>query len=309
MSGRKIRVAVISGGASSEAQVSKMSATAVIRALGDRSYAVEELELDSEITAGLTRFRPDVVFPAVHGAGGEDGALQGFLETLGLPYVGSGVSACALAMDKGISRLVFESAGIDVARGLVVAAGDAFEPPEWLASVRRVVVKPVDQGSALGVNFCAPDEIPSLLNRLSERYPRLLVEEFVEGREITVGVLDLDAPLAFPAIEITTPADSWYDFEHRYTPGLSEHLIPARIAPEAEARARERALAAHRALGCRDLSRTDMIATDSGRVVVLEVNAIPGMTPTSLYPDGAAAVGVDFPELVDRLVLAALARA
>jgi D-alanine-D-alanine ligase len=303
-----LTVAVIAGGPSREASVSRSSAAEVVRALERAGARVALHELDARLTEGLRAQRPDVVFPVLHGPPGEDGTVQGYLEILGLPYVGSGVHASATAMDKSLAKAVFRRVGLPICRELVFAA-DA-DPAEAAARTvaefgDRVVIKPLRQGSAIGVtpvmnggDLTAPFALAFGLG------DGALVEPFVLGREVTVGVLDLHGQPArvFPPIEIRTPSGTWYDFKHRYTVGESEHVIPAGVDATTLARLEEVALAAHRAIGCRDLSRADFIATEDGRIFLLEVNTLPGMTPTSLYPDGARAIGLSFEELMAALV-------
>jgi D-alanine-D-alanine ligase len=174
----------------------------------------------------------------------------------------------------------------------------------------RVAVKPASQGSAVGVAFAeTDDELARALDDAFRYDVRVLVEEYVTGSEITVGILESPEPFAFPVIDIRTPGDSWYDFEHRYTVGLSEHVIPAPLPEDVYAEVQDLAVRAHTTLGCRDLSRVDFVVEPEGRTVLLEVNTLPGMTPTSLYPDGAQAAGISFEQLVEQLVERALSRA
>lgn len=302
------------GGPSAEAEVSRMSAAEVGSALETAGHRVSLIELDRQCAAELLRLSPQVVFPALHGPPGEDGTVQGFLELLGLPYVGSGVHGSAVAMDKSLAKAAFRRAGLPVAEEIIVDRDADLEA----AATRivetmgdRVVVKPLRQGSALGTTRMpnGGDVEDSLAEAL--RYGHgALVEPYVMGREITVGVLDLHGskPVATPVIEIRTAVDEWYDYRNRYTPGQSEHLIPAPLPEPVLDELQRIALAAHRVLGLRDLSRADFLVTDSDGIVLLEVNTLPGMTPTSLFPDGAAALGLDFPALTDALVRSAVAR-
>jgi D-alanine-D-alanine ligase len=258
--------------------------------------------------------RIDVAFVAIHGPWGEDGTIQGLLELLGIPYVGSGVLASALAMDKAMARLVLAASGVEVPRGFVVSAAD--EPGGSLAARAAtelrypVVVKPVSQGSSFGITIVEGQEGLGAALAEALRYDeRALVEERVEGTELTVGVVGREPdPAALPVIEIV-PKRSFFDYRAKYDPELSDEICPARIPDELARRAQELALAAHRALGCRDLSRTDMIAAPDGRMPVLEVNTIPGMTANSLVPKAARAAGIGFAELCERLVELALERA
>ena len=305
-------VAVVCGGTSAEAEVSRRSARGVADALRDSFPQTLILELDSEIFDQLALNRVDVVFPVLHGPPGEDGTFQGFLETIGIPYVGSGVAASARAMDKIVAKHLFRDAGLPVARDAVIRRG-----PVRLDVVDslferlgpRVVVKPARQGSSFGVGFAS--DRATLEQALEAAFAfddRVLVEERIFGKEVTVGLIDRFGLVAMPAIEIRTPPGSWYDFEHRYTPDLSEHIIPAEIAETQYARVREIARKAHLALGCRDLSRVDFVVPPGSDPVLLEVNTLPGMTPTSLYPDAARASGIDFETLIAHLVQRALDR-
>lgn len=308
------RVAIIAGGLSNEAAVSRSSAAGVTKALQASYRHVQQFELDAGLTNALLQHRPDVVFPVLHGPPGEDGTVQGYLEILGLPYVGSGVHASACAMDKSLAKAIFQRVGLPMCPDRVFAAGTTVADAckETLAAFGdRVVVKPLRSGSAIGVtpvmnggDLTRPFETAFALG------DGVLVEPFVLGMEVTVGVLDLHgkSARAFPTIEVRTPSGTWYDYTHRYTVGESEHVIPARVGDKAQKRLQDIALAAHRSLGCVDLSRADFIVTDAEEIVLLEVNTLPGMTPTSLYPDGARAIGLTFEALVDALVSSALER-
>ena len=306
------RIAVINGGDSAEAEVSRSSARGVIRALEENYSEVTGIELTADIATSLKDAAPDVVFPILHGPPGEDGTLQGFLEILGYRYVGSDVHSSAFAMDKIVAKEIFRAAGLPVAAQCVVSRnlGEADAVTRIVEQLGDyVVVKPACQGSAIGVTLI--DNANQLHQGIADAFsydPRLLVEERINGREITVGVIDTDKGTeAFPVIEITTPEDSWYDFDHRYTEGWSEHLMPADLPDDQTRFLQSAAIRAHQALGCRDLSRADFVVTESD-IYLLEVNTLPGMTPTSLYPDGARGYGLDFPALVSHLVERALKR-
>jgi D-alanine-D-alanine ligase len=305
-------VAVVCGGVSAETEVSRISGREVAKALRATYARVVVLELDGRLTEALKDSHAEVVFPVLHGPPGEDGTFQGFLEILGLPYVGSGVRASAFAMDKVVAKGLFRRAGLPVARDLVVGR------EEDLDAVARkvhevlgadVVVKPLSQGSALGVSFArTQSEIQAAIRKALDLDERVLIEERIEGKEITAGVLERNGFEALPVIEVRTPLGSWYDYEHRYTAGLSEHVIPADISEEQSRKVQEYAVAAHRMLGCRDLSRADFVVPEQGDPIILEVNALPGMTPTSLYPDAAKVAGLSFEQLVELLIERALAR-
>ncbi|HSG91087.1 MAG TPA: D-alanine--D-alanine ligase [Pseudomonadales bacterium] len=312
------RIAVLMGGPSAEAAVSRSSAAGVAEALRETYADVVTLELDAACAVELARLQPAAVFPALHGPPGEDGTVQGMLEMLGLPYVGSGVRASACAMDKALAKQIFRAAGLPVASDVLVRRHEDID--EALARVidtlgTSVVVKPTRQGSALGVGLCEDaQQVAAALEAALAFDDLVLVEERVMGREITVGVLDAlagDGRLerhAHPVIEILTPTGTWYDYEHRYTAGESRHQMPAEIPNDIAEALQAIAMTAHDWLGCRDLSRADFVLGHDGRIVLLEVNTLPGMTPTSLYPEGAAALGHDFPALTALLVHNALTR-
>jgi D-alanine-D-alanine ligase len=305
------RVAVVCGGPAAEREVSLASGREVANALRASFADVSVHEPDLHLAEELLRGAIDVVFPALHGPLGEDGSIQGMLEVAGVPYVGSGVAASACAIDKVIAKRLFRDAGLPLAREVVVDRGDAAEGVTRVRELLegRVAVKPASQGSAVGVAFAeTDDELARAFEDAFRFDERVLVEEFVVGSEITVGILDSPEPFAFPVIDIRTPGDSWYDFEHRYTVGLSEHVIPAPLPPDVYAAVQDLAVRAHVTLGCRDLSRVDFVVEPGGRTVLLEVNTLPGMTPTSLYPDGAQAAGISFEQLVEQLVRRALSR-
>ena len=306
-----MKVAVLAGGTSAEAEVSRSSAAGVTAALTSRGHDAVTAEADARLVERLTAFGPDVVFPMLHGPPGEDGTVQGLLAMLGLPFVGSGVQGCAVAMDKHVAKALFRDAGLPVADDVLIPAG---ADPQ--AAARRVVatlgegvvVKPLRQGSALGLTPLP--EGGDLIAPLAEALAfgdGVLVERFARGREITVGVLDEhDArPRALPVIEIVVAQGEWYDYTNRYTPGRSEHVAPD-LPPERLRALQRHAVEAHRCLGLRDLSRADFVVGDD--IHLLEVNALPGMTPTSLYPHACGMMGMGFADLVDRLAHSALRR-
>lgn len=300
------------GGPSAEAEVSRNSAAQVSEALQQQGHSAPLIELDANCATNLLKLSPDVVFPALHGPPGEDGTVQGFLELLGFSYVGSDVRGSALAMDKHIAKSIFAEAGLPVATGLRVEAADdlnemAVHIEETLGDA--IVIKPLSQGSAIGVMPLPQggDVVNALQQAL--RFGACLVEPFVTGLEITVGVLDTDDGLVpHPVIEIATAAGEWYDYENRYAEGQSQHIIPARLPERVNSALQDIALRAHRALGLRDLSRADFIVGLDDSITLLEVNTLPGMTATSLYPDGARALGFEFDELVSFLAKRAMRR-
>ena len=306
---------MLAGGSSAEASVSRSSAAGVARALESRGHAVTVVEVDGALIGTLHEVAPDVVFPVLHGPPGEDGTIQGLLTMLGLPFVGSDVRGCAVAMDKHVAKALFRAAGLPVADDVLIEAGAPLAGAEsqvvavFGSPHSGVVVKPLRQGSALGVTPVPPGE--SLVAPLEEALAfgdGVLVERFMAGKEITVGVLDehVREPIALPVIEIVVGAGEWYDFVNRYTPDKSEHVIPPDLPAATLQALQDMALRAHRCLGLRDLSRADFVVGDD--VCLLEVNNLPGMTPTSLYPDACSAAGIDFGELAERLVGSAMRR-
>ena len=307
-----LKIAVLAGGTSAEAEVSRSSAGGIAAALRTWNHEVAVIELDREVVSALRAFGPDVVFPMLHGPPGEDGTVQGLLAMLGLPFVGSGVQGCAAAMDKYLAKALFQAADLPIVDDVLIAAGTQAE--DAADDVRKrlgdqVVIKPRRQGSALGVTLLPKggDLVEPLRDAL-EFGGGALVERHVSGREATVGVLDEHGSraVALPAIEVKVATGEWYDFDNRYTPGRSEHLVPAPFPQACLRRLEDYALRAHRCLGLRDFSRADFVVGDE--IWLLEVNALPGMTSTSLYPDACRAVGIDFAEVAERLVLSALRR-
>ena len=307
-------IAVLFGGPSAEASVSASSADGVSRALSASFKNTSLVDIGDDLIEDLLRMKPDVVFPVLHGPPGEDGTVQGLLEMMGFPYVGSGVKGSAVAMDKRVAKSIFVDAGLPVAPTLFLNRGitlDVAVEKVQAAFGERVVIKPVGQGSALGVTpLPNGGDLEAPLETALGFGDGVLVEPYVLGREITVGVLDLFGaePLALPVTEIRVADDEWYDFENRYAVGKSEHIIPASIDPTCAEGLKAAALKAHEVLDLRDLSRADFILRDDGSFVLLEVNAMPGMTPTSLYPDACQHIGWSFERLTKALVESAIAR-
>ncbi|MBL8087572.1 MAG: D-alanine--D-alanine ligase [Chthonomonas sp.] len=298
------RVWVCYGGDSAEREVSLHSGAKVADALESRGYAVTLLDLSECLLnpgLNLPTERPDVAFLAVHGTHAEDGAIQGLFELLHVPYTGSGVQSSALAMDKNLAKQILSQAGIRVPQGYKV---DRVEDTVELPGVTRYVVKPNTQGSTVGLSFVeSPADLKSAVQKALSYSAEALVEEWITGVEISVPVL-IDTVL--PAVEIR-PRSGQYDFANKYIPGATEEICPARLSPEMTARAADYALRAHAALGCAGATRTDMFVTEDD-LVVLEVNTLPGMTPTSLLPLSASVAGINFESLCERIVRDAMER-
>lgn len=293
------------GGPSAEREISISSGMGVMHALGALGYDARSLDFDVHFVDAIREIAPDVVFNALHGVGGEDGQIQGILDWLGIPYTGSGLCACALAMDKHLTKKLL------AAEGLPTPAWDVFDLtggtlPLLPGSLNLpLVVKPRSSGSSAGVSIVRTHEAWSkAMIEAAERTPEVLAEEYVAGREFSCGVLGEEA---LPVVEIVS-TDEFYSYEAKYKPGGSRHLVPAPIDHDLSARLQNLALTVHRLLGLRDVSRTDFIVSKEGRPTILEINALPGMTPTSLVPDEAAQIGLSYEALVDRLVHYALGR-
>lgn len=301
-------VAVLKGGRSAEREVSLNTGSQVAAALSERGYGVVEIDSGrADFIDRLREARPDAVFICLHGRFGEDGTVQGLLELLEIPYVGSGVLASALAMDKVMSKRLFAQAGLASPSYVHVCAGQPWSESEITAALGpKTVVKPACEGSSVGMTIVhSPDELASGISKALLCDDDVLVERFVEGIEVTVGVLGNADPTVLPTLEIV-PSHEFYDYESKYVPGMSAHIIPARVSQQARDECQRLALAAHLALGCSGMSRADTIVEADGAVWLLEVNTIPGMTSTSLLPDAARAAGIEFPDLCDRLVRLAL---
>lgn len=297
------KVAVLKGGRSAERQVSLATGSAVAAALRARGYEVTEIDAAGDLAPSLAAEAPDVVFIALHGRWGEDGTVQGFLEILGIPYTGSGVLASSLAMDKVLSKRVFASLDIPTPDFEVLGPG---ETAEGVRLGAPLVAKPPREGSTIGVAVARTDaEIPAAVAAARAHSPDVLVERFVRGRELTVGVIDGE-PL--PVVEIQ-PEGGFYDFASKYTPGRTRYTCPAVLSAEEERAVREAGRAAYLALGCAGAARVDVLLDEGSRPWVLEVNTIPGMTPTSLLPKAAAAAGMDFETLVERILKGASLKA
>ncbi len=305
----KMRLALIAGGKSSEREVSLKSSAQVYDALDKNKYDIRRYDplIDLE---SLVREAPelDVALIIMHGRGGEDGTVQGLLDLLGLPYQGSGVLGSAVAMNKEMSKTLYKAAGLKVPEFLTFARETA--PPSQEIKDKLglpVVIKPASEGSSIGITLARTlKEMEHGLSAAFKLDRRVVVEEFIQGIEITGAILGNANPQALPLVEIV-PADiyAFFDYEAKYQPGASTEICPARLDPELTARAQSCALTAHAALHCRGYSRTDMIVRDSD-IYVLETNTIPGMTATSLFPQAAKAAGLEFPALLDKLISLAL---
>ncbi len=284
------RIAVLMGGLSAEREVSLSTGRECAKALRVAGFEVVEVDADRDLPARLHDIQPDVCFNALHGRWGEDGCVQGILEWLGIPYTHSGVLASSLAMDKSRAKDAYRAAGLPVVESRIVhrdavAAGHVLPAP--------YVVKPNNEGSSVGVYIVRPGQNTPILS--ADMPETVMVETYAPGRELTVSVL---GDRALCVTDIIT--DGWYDYDAKYAPGGSRHEVPANLPAEITEACLDYALRAHRALGCRGLSRTDFRWDESrglDGLILLETNTQPGMTPTSLSPEQAAHVGISFPDL------------
>ncbi len=296
-------VAVLMGGWSAERPVSLNSGRGCANALEAKGYRVSRVDVGRDIADVLAKLRPDVAFNALHGPAGEDGAIQGMLEVLRIPYTHSGVLASALAMQKDLAKVVLQAAGVPVAPGLTVDRHDAarrhaMEPP--------YVLKPIAEGSSFGVVIVKEDRAhpPQEVGREDWPYgDRLIAERYVAGKELTCAVI---GDRVLDIIEVQPVSEAFYGYDAKYAKGGSVHVLPAKIKPKIYHEVQELALRAHRALGCRGVSRADFrwdeTKGESGELVCLEVNTQPGMTETSLVPEMAAYAGLSFGDLVEWMV-------
>lgn len=296
-------VAVLMGGFSSERPVSLSSGGACADALEAEGYRVTRVDVGRDVAAVLAELRPDVAFNALHGPYGEDGTIQGILEYLQIPYTHSGVLASALAMDKGQAKIVAKAAGIPVAEARIM---DRFEIGSQHPIAPPYVVKPVREGSSFGVVIVKEDQShpPQVLSSSEWHYDdRVMVERYVYGRELTCGVM---GDVALGVTEVVPLGHGFYDYDAKYAAGGSKHVIPAEISPNIYQEIQRLALEAHKAIGCRGVSRSDFRFDDrfseEGEVIWLEINTQPGMTPTSLVPEMAAHAGHSFGEFLRWMV-------
>jgi D-alanine-D-alanine ligase len=303
------------GGRSLEREVSLRSGQRVADALTERGYRVLPLDVTADLVSTLRSERPDAAYIALHGKYGEDGTIQEVLEFLGIPYTGPGVVASALAWDKSVSKRLFRDNDIPTPEWVTFSA-DAFKEMGAATALDLIpdavggfplVVKPAEQGSALGLTRVeAADGLAEALLSALSFGPSAIVERWINGAELAVSVLDLgDGPQVLPPVEMVAKS-GLFDFSAMYTPGETDYYVPARLSPEVEAEVRRLAEKVHVLLGCRHVSRVDMVVAADGTPFVLECNTSPGMTETSLLPMAADALGVGFQELVEKLARAAL---
>ena len=301
----KKKIGVLMGGLSSEREVSLATGNAVLKALREKGYDTVAVDVGRDVARRILNEGIEVAFNALHGKYGEDGAIQGLLDVMGIPYTGSGVLASAMGMNKVLSKMVFKAHGLMVGPCLVVPAEDR----ALLKSVPSelgypLVVKPSSEGSSVGVSLVYKQEELKAAVELAFEYDQvILVEKYIKGKEVQVGIL---GERALGAIEIV-PKEAFYNYKAKYEQGMSDHFFPARIPDTVYQRTLDAGLAAHRCLGCRGYSRVDFIIDENGSPYILEVNTLPGMTATSLLPEIAVGVGIAFPDLCEEILRLAIA--
>lgn len=305
-----IRIALLMGGLSSEREISLKSGEAVYKALLEAGYEVDKIDVDKQVAKKLLEKRYDLAFIMLHGAYGEDGTIQGLLEILGIPYTGSGVLASAIAMDKIMSKKVLMQAGLPTAPFVSVSRYHwEKNRQEVLGKIKNeislpLVVKAPNQGSTIGIYFVWQED--ELENALEEafKFPEreILIEKFIKGKEVTAPVLGNNEVTSLPLIQIISKTGVVYDYQAKYTAGLSEHVIPPELPKSVIEKVQDLACQAHLAIGCSGLSRVDFIIDDNFQPYILEVNTIPGMTETSLFPDSARAIGWSYKDLCCKII-------
>ena len=301
------KIGVLLGGLSSEREVSLRSGEAVLAALRQRGHDAVPIYVDHDVDVALRQEQIEVAFIALHGRWGEDGCIQGLLEMLGIPYTGSDVLASALAMHKAKAKELFRLHNLPTPAYYTLTGGPGPRPDDDLLGLHGdfgfpCVVKPVREGSSVGVSICKdPAELGPAVDRALRFDDEILIERFITGKEISVAVL---GDRAIGAVEIA-PRDGFYDYANKYTRGATDYYVPPRVSPERYRGLLTQALRAHLALGCRGATRVDLLLSDSGNEFLLEVNTLPGLTPTSLLPKIADAAGISFGELCEMMLAGA----
>lgn len=310
----RARIAVLMGGQSPEREVSLRTGTAVHRSLSRRGYDAVTIDVGPTLYRDLQEQKIEIAFISLHGPGGEDGVIQGFLETVGIPYTGSSLQANALGMHKVTTKTILAAHKIPVPAGTVIKRGEKVPSGTALRSARLrwpVVVKPASQGSTIGVTIVRRPSQWSEALELAHRYDReAMVEAYIPGHEVTVSLIGSGegAPMVLPAVEIVAP-EGFYDFSAKYEKGKTQYLCPAPLSAAITKQIRTLALKTYLVMGCDGAIRVDFRITPRGRPYVLEINTVPGMTETSLLPMAAAQAGIDYDELTERILQSALVRA
>ncbi|MFD2630711.1 D-alanine--D-alanine ligase [Oceanobacillus kapialis] len=305
-----MRIAVLYGGVSGEREVSLSSGKGIMQALKNNGHEVVGIDFHPNKLEEILKLDVDLVFIGLHGKFGEDGRVQGLLEMLGLPYVGSGVLASSLAMDKAKAKQLFELNNLPVAKSKMYRVDDLTDLHAMETEINDLftmpfVIKPNREGSTLGLTIVeAKEQIIPGIQSATKSDNMVLVEDFIKGREMTVAVLGEEA---LPIIEII-PKNAYYDYESKYAAGGSEHIVPAQIDKQTTTTIKELAVQAHKVLGCETYSRVDFILTEENQPILLEVNTLPGMTPTSLFPDAAKEVGLSYDSMIESFVIRSMGK-
>ena len=310
----RARIGVLMGGQSPEREVSLRTGTAVHRSLSRRGYDAVTIDVGPTLYRDLQEQKIGIAFVSLHGPGGEDGVIQGFLETVGIPYTGSSLQANALGMHKVTTKTILAAHKIPVPAGTVIKRGEKVSSGAALRSAKLrwpVVVKPASQGSTIGVTIVRKPSQWSEALELAHRYDReAMVEAYIPGHEVTVSLIGCGegVPMVLPAVEIVAP-EGFYDFSAKYEKGKTQYLCPAPLSAAITRHIRALALKTYQVMGCDGAIRVDFRITPRGRPYVLEINTVPGMTETSLLPMAAAQAGIDYDELTERILQSALVRA
>lgn len=301
-----MKIAVLMGGTSSEREISLKTGRAIEKALRSQGLQVTGIDADNQLATKLLAEKVDLAFLALHGKYGEDGSVQGLLEVMGIPYTGSGVLASALAFHKAKTKAVLGFHHIPTPQFAVLTQTDFVSHPGKIKELvwqYPIVVKPCEEGSTFGVSLVrSPDELEVACNHAFRYGKEALIEDYISGQEVTVGIL---GDQALPVVEVI-PLSGFYDYESKYTVGKTEYVVPARLEEKLYQQLQRWGLCTHRALGCKGVSRVDIRIDQQGNPFVLEVNTIPGMTETSLLPKAARVAGISFEELVKRILVLAL---
>lgn len=303
---KKIKIAVIMGGISSEHEVSLMSGKEIIKNLDVKKYKVSSIVISKKGNGleKIVKIKPDIALIALHGKYGEDGKIQGYLESIGVKYTGSGVLASAIGMDKIIFRKIMQNEALPVPEYLVLEKGEKLTKPDFKPPY---FVKPHNGGSSVGVSFVRDSKELMTATKLAFKYSdKILIEKYIKGLEVNCGVIGNKKPRALPVIEIHPIAGSFFDYKSKYVMGGSKEIVPARISKRITNKIQEISLKIYKSIGCRGYARIDFILENNINPVILEINTLPGMTANSLLPKEAKAIGITFPNLLDMIITYAL---
>jgi len=302
---KSARIGVLYGGLSSEREVSLISGRNCYEALRRLGYENAELiDVDQQIARTLADRKVEVAYIALHGKYGEDGCIQGLLELMGVPYTGCRVAASALTMNKALTKSVLKDAGLPVIDSVVIKAGTVNGKPVEIGLSYPVMVKPINEGSSIGMSKVdKPEDLKDALKTAFKYADEVMVEQYVFGKSLTVGVVEVDGqPKVTPILELRPTKSEWYDLEAKYTEGGTEFILPAELSEEVTRAIQDATLKAHVAAGCRGMSRIDFVVDSDNKFYILEINTIPGMTPLSDLPAQAKAMGIDYDQLVEYIL-------